>query len=123
MLILTALTLFAQIQPTTPAATINEKSMQLQSVQALSSMMEGRSTMIIDPKARADDYVKAFDFLRQEKSVSKIFFNIRGGMKISNVIEIKSMPGNTLIMFRYNSPQGIKFQVVGIEDILGIEHS
>lgn len=121
MNIFIALALLAQV----PATNVekNVKPMQQQAVQALSAMMESHSTMIIDPKSRADDYVKAFDFLKQEKSVSKIYFNIRGGMKISNVIDIKAMPGNTLMMFRYTSPQGIKFQVVGIEDILGIEHS
>lgn len=118
MLTLTSLIFLAQ----TPSSIV-EKPMQQQVVQALSSLMDGRSTMIIDPKERASDYVKAFEFLKQEKSVSKIFFHIRGGLKISNVIDIKAMPGNTLMVFRYNTPQGIKFQVVGIEDILGIEHA
>ncbi|NGX48032.1 MAG: hypothetical protein K1000chlam3_01419, partial [Chlamydiae bacterium] len=41
---------------------------------------------------------------------------------ISNVIDMKLMPGDTLIVFRYNTPQGIRYQVVEIEDILGIMH-
>lgn len=125
MMFLMAFTLLAQAQIAQPAAAAAhkvDKTAQQQGLQALSSLMEGHSTIIIDPKERANDYIKAFEALKQEKTVSKIYFNIRGGMKISNVLDVKAMPGNTLMVFRYNTPQGIKFQVVGIEDILGIEH-
>jgi len=120
MNILIATTLFF-LQPPQPVENI-EASRQMEKTQAVSEMATSRSVMIIDPQKRADDYIKAFDFLRQEKSISKIFFKIAGGQKISNVIDITPMPGNTLIIFRYNTSQGIKFQVVEIENILGIMH-
>lgn len=81
-----------------------------------------RSTMIIDPKSRADDYKKAFQLLKAEKSTSKVYFQLADGTQISNVIEMELMPSNTLVLFRYTTPQGIKFHVVEIEDILGIMH-
>lgn len=80
------------------------------------------SIMIITPKDRADDLQKAFQILRDEKSTAKVYFDLAGGKKISNVIEMKAMPGNTLILFRYSTPQGIKFEVASVEDILGIFH-
>ena len=81
-----------------------------------------RSLMMIDPKDRVTDYLKAFEFLSQEKSSSKVVFDLSSGMKLTNVIEIKPLPSNTLMLFRMNTPQGVKYQVVEIEDILGISH-
>lgn len=96
---------------------------KMQKIQASSTApQETRSMMIIEPKERANDYLKAFDMLKQEKSSAKVYFEIAGGMKITNVIDMKLMPNNTLILFRYSTPGGIKFQVVEVEDILGIHH-
>jgi hypothetical protein len=81
-----------------------------------------RSLMLIDPKARASDYLKAFEALRQEKATSKVIFELADGSTISNVIDMKLMPEQTLIVFRYNTVQGVKFQVVAIEDLVGIRH-
>jgi len=110
----------------TPAETPTAKEPALPKkpeIQALSHMQEqSRSVMIIDPKQRADDYVKAFAMLSQEKSATKVYFELAGGEKITNVIDLKVMPSSTVIVFRYNTPQGIKFQVVDIEDIIGIHH-
>jgi len=106
----------ANNQPTTKQG--QEKEMQL-----LTEMMRpSRSVMLIDPKQRAEDYQKAFDLLRTEKSTSKVFFDLAGGEKISNVIEMKMMPNSTLVLFRFNTPEGIRFQIVEIENILGIYH-
>ena len=80
------------------------------------------SIMIIDPKERANDYLKAWELLKQEKSTAKVTFTLSDGTKISNVIDMKLMPGDTLIVFRYSTPQGIRFQVVEVEDILGVMH-
>ncbi len=88
----------------------------------VAEMTQSRSTMIIDPKSRASDYQKAFDLLRQEKSTSKVVFELADGSTISNVIEMKLMPNDTLIVFRYSTPKGIKFQVVEIENLVSIMH-
>lgn len=113
---------FLQTTVQSPSKTASKQT-QEKEMQTIGQMMDSsRSVMLIDPKERADDYLKAFQFLSQEKSTSKVFFELADGSKISNVIDMKPMPNNTLIVFRYTTPQGIKFQVVEIEDILGIMH-
>lgn len=92
-------------------------------MQAISQMTQSsRSIMIIDPKDRANDYVKAWEMLKLEKSMAKVSFELSDGTMISNVIDMKLMPGNTLIVFRYSTPQGILFQVVEVEDLAGVTH-
>ena len=62
------------LQTTQPAEEQEQKlrtQMQKKDKEALAEMMMmSRSVMIIDPKDRASDYMKAFDLLRQEKSTS-----------------------------------------------------
>ncbi len=81
-----------------------------------------RSTMIIKPKARAEDYKKAFTYLKAEKSAAKVMFHLADGTEISDVIDMNIMPSNTLVLFRYTTGQGVKFRVVEIENIVGISH-
>ena len=108
--------------PTAKEATQEKALHEVIAQKSTETMNISRSTMIIDPKARADDYKKAFDILKQEKSTSKVFFQLADGTQISNVIEMQLLPSNTLILFRYSTPQGIKFHVVEIEDVVGILH-
>ena len=119
MLTFFATTLFF-LQTPQPAAQVKVDPKEVHA--ATEEMGASRSVMIIDPKARADEYKKAFDILREEKSTSKVFFKLAGGMQISNVLDMKLMPNSTLVIFRYSTPQGIRFQVVETEDILGIMH-
>ncbi|NGX37761.1 MAG: hypothetical protein K1000chlam2_00923 [Chlamydiae bacterium] len=118
--------LFLQTPATQPAEQKEQKlraQTQKKETEAIGEMMKmSRSVMIIDPKERANDYMKAFEMLRQEKSTSKVFFDLSDGSKISSVIDMKLMPGGSLVIFRYSTPHGIKYQVVEIEDILGIYH-
>lgn len=81
-----------------------------------------RSIMMIDPKQRAADYVRAWESLKMEKSTAKVAFTLADGSEISNIIDIKPMPNDTLVLFRYTSPKGVLFQVVEIENITGITH-
>ncbi len=121
ILLLTSL-FFMQAAPITKAAPKQAMGQQKE-IQALAQMMHpARSIMIINPKERAGDYLKAWELLKQERSTAKVYFELADGSKISNVIDMKLMPGDTLIVFRYNTPQGIRYQVVEIEDILGIMH-
>jgi hypothetical protein len=73
--------------------------------------------MMIDPKARALDYIQAFEMLRKEKTSSKVFFEIVNGSTIGNIIEILLMGNGTLLYVKYNTQQGIKFQVISVEEI------
>lgn len=76
----------------------------------------------VEPKARALDYIQAFSFLRQEKTTSKVAFFLKDGSSISNVIDIQLMDQGSLLILRFNSGQGIKFRVLGLEEIASLEH-
>jgi hypothetical protein len=108
---------FLQAAPTT-----TEPAKSTVSPKELEAMMQQRSTMLIDPKQRANDYKQAFEMLSQEKSIGKVYFHLSDGTKLSNIIDMKILPGNTLVIFRFSTPQGIRLHVVEIEDIQGITH-
>lgn len=78
--------------------------------------------VMIDPKARALDYVEAFNKLRQEKTAGKVVFVCKDGSCISNIIDLQVMEHGSLLLLRYNSSQGIKFRVIALEDIQRLEH-
>lgn len=80
------------------------------------------SYMMITPAARAADLQQAFETLRKEKSTGKVFFQLADGSTIANVIDMTLMPNSTLILFRFNSNQGIRFQVVKVEEIHNISY-
>ena len=79
-----------------------------------------QNTMIIPPSLRALDFQQAFEILRKEKSTNKVYFQLSDGSTISNIIDMTLMTNSTLILFRYNSTQGIRFQIVKLEDIINI---
>jgi len=113
---------FLQTQPTNKTAQANQSSQKTQTEMAAQMGDNSKSVMIIDPQARAADYEAAFNLLKQEKSTAKVVFHLADGQKISNVIDMKMMPNNTIVIFRYSTPQGIRFQAVEIEDIDSIMH-
>lgn len=75
------------------------------------------SHMMIDLKERASDYKEAFEALKKEKPVAKIFFQLNDGNMISNIVEMSLMGNGHLILFKFNTQQGIKHQVVPVEQI------
>jgi hypothetical protein len=78
--------------------------------------------MMISPSARALDFQQAFEQMRKEKSTGKVYFELVDGTIISNIIDMNMMANSTLILFRFNSNQGIRFQVVKVEEILNIRY-
>jgi len=76
----------------------------------------------ITPKMRASDYKQAFDILRREKTSAKVFFQLASGTMISNIIEMTPMDNGTLILFRFNTAQGVKLQVVTVEEIQQVSY-
>ncbi len=80
------------------------------------------SYMVVTPAARAADFQQAFDILKREKSAGKVYFELSDGTIIGNVIDMAPMSNSTVILFRYNSSQGIQFQVVKIEDIVNLRY-
>ncbi|MBY0529789.1 MAG: hypothetical protein K2P51_06320 [Rhabdochlamydiaceae bacterium] len=80
------------------------------------------SYMLIDPQARASDYLTAFEQLRKEKSTGKVYFQLVNGSMISNIIDMNLMPNSTMILFRFNTNQGIKLQTVKVEEIASLSY-
>ncbi len=76
-----------------------------------------QSYMMLLPAARAADFQQAFETLRKEKTAAKVYFQLFDGSMITNIIDMTLMSNSTMILFRYNSPQGIGFQLVKVEEI------
>ncbi len=84
------------------------------------SMESKKNTLFIDPTLRAMDYQQAFEALRKEKPAHKVCVTLQNGTIFSHIIEMQRMTNSTLFLLRYNSPQGIKLQVVELESIINI---
>ena len=84
--------------------------------------MESRSSLIIEPKSRALDYVQAFELLRREKPTLKINIQTSSGT-LANVVELSSADNGTLMLVKIPFTQGTKYQIVPIEDIKEIAYS
>ena len=87
-----------------------------------SNIKEGRSSLIIDPKARAQDYSQAFELLRREKPTLKINIQTSNGT-LSNVAELSSAENGTLMLVKIPFSQGTKYLIVPIEDVKEIAYS
>ena len=74
-------------------------------------------------KERALDLQQAFDLLKREKTTGKVYFQLVDQTVISNILEMTLLSNSSLILFRYNTnTQGIKIQVVKVEDIEGLSY-
>ena len=73
--------------------------------------------MIIDPETRAKDIQDAYKYLKTMSPASKLAVKLLDGSSITEILDMKVMPGGTIIIFRTNTLQGQKFQLVKIEDI------
>lgn len=111
-----------------PSPAIKEKSAPNEMLQAppppLLKTTPFSTYMSIPMKERALDLQAAFDALKREKTAGKVYFQLSDNSSISNVIDMTLLPNNSLILFRYNTnTQGIKLQVVKIEDIVGLSYN
>lgn len=89
---------------------------------ALSKTGGTKGVMSIDPKMRAADLAQAFETLRREKTPAKVIFQLASGKTLSNIIDMTLMTNGSVILFRYNTPQGIQLQVVPVEEIISLYH-
>lgn len=79
--------------------------------------------MIIEPSTRANDFKEAYQYLRSQKTGSRISFQLSSGPKLSNVVDLDIMKGGSLVIFKMTTTKGLQYKVVRIEDIVSIEHS
>lgn len=89
---------------------------------SLEPPLPNQSYMMIDLKQRANDYKEAFEVLKKEKGTGKVYFQLLEGTKISNIIDMTLMSSGHLIVFKFNTQQGIKQQVVPVEQIAELSY-
>ncbi len=86
------------------------------------SSTESKSILTIDPKARANDYVQAFDLLRKDKPSLKMIVRTTNTL-FTGVTDLSVSSGGTLLFVKILSNQGIQTQIVPVEQILEINYS
>lgn len=89
---------------------------------AVAATIDNKSVMIIDPKARTNDYVQAFDFLRKDKPTLKIMVRTTQSI-ILGVTDVTASASGTLLMIKTLSNQGIKVQFIPVEQVMEINYS
>ncbi|PIS03261.1 MAG: hypothetical protein COT85_00855 [Chlamydiae bacterium CG10_big_fil_rev_8_21_14_0_10_42_34] len=89
---------------------------------AAASTTNDKNILIIEPKARAGDFVQAFDLLRKDKPTLKIMLRTSNHL-IVNVTDITASTGGTLMYIKTLSNQGTRIQVVPLEEIMEIAYS
>ena len=95
-----------------------EQPTQDQKTAATQTTRSGQSeVMIINPETRAKDIQDAYQYLRMMSPASKLAVKLLDGSAITEILDMKVMPGGTIIIFRTNTLQGQKFQLVKVEDI------
>lgn len=113
-LALFALPLLAQENPTKTV---------LPAKSAAAVTTNAKSLLLIDPKGRSQDYAQAFDLLRKDRPTQKIMVQLSNGMVLSSVTEVTSSQNGTLLMIKYSSNSGNKYQIVPVEEISEIGYS
>jgi hypothetical protein len=89
---------------------------------AAAAVMDHKSVMLIDPKARSNDYAQAFDFLRKDRPTLKILIRTTQAL-FMGVTEVAASSSGTLLTIKTLSNQGIKTHFVPIEQIVEINYS
>ncbi len=86
------------------------------------AVQESYCSMLIDPKARAQDYREAFELLRREKPSLKINIQTASG-PVANVQDLSSAGNGTLMLLKIPFSQGTKYLIVPIEEIKEVAYS
>ncbi|MBI3211335.1 MAG: hypothetical protein HYZ47_01440 [Simkania negevensis] len=77
----------------------------------------GNEMMLIPSAMRAKDLQEAFGYLRQMTPSGKIGMELQDGSVITEILDLKVMSEGTMIIFKINSVQGVKFRAVKVEEI------
>ena len=80
----------------------------------------GKETVLIDPAKRSADWAAAYHFLQSHQGGIRLQFKLANGQTLENILMLTPMPDGTLIAFQLNTPMGMKYQIVKVEDIDGI---
>lgn len=98
----------------------NSKSSAKADAAALASASKSSKSqeiMILNPLDRAKDIEAAYNYLKKMNSASSISILLTNGKKIDSILDMDVMPHGTMIIFKLNTIQGIKYDVAKIEEI------
>lgn len=101
---------------------LEKKAAPAASIAAAKTSQPG-SFFVIDPKTRATDYVQAFDFLRKDKPTLKIRILLSNGQELSQVTDLSTTHGGSLLLAKYLSNQGTKYQIIPVEELGELSYS
>ncbi|MFA5249987.1 MAG: hypothetical protein WC371_01070 [Parachlamydiales bacterium] len=111
---------------TSPSVKSSASSELAASASSLSSLpaleSKTKSVLAIDAKKRAEDYLKAYELMRKEKPSSKIFFKLANGSSLQNIVDLVVLENGTLILFKTTTSQGLRYEIVPIEEIVLLSH-
>jgi hypothetical protein len=102
-------------EPTTPAKTASSARIAIST--------QGRSTILIEAKARSDDLTKAYEALKREKPTLRISAHTVDGKGLANIMDITPMPNGTLLLLRLSTAQGTTYQLISIDEILDLYYN
>ncbi len=114
ILLLVALQTAAIEEPKEPPAKVQ---------QAAAATGSAHPLMIIEPKARADDFVKAFDLLRKERPTARVLLQTYSGQTFSGVTDVSVLPNGTLVLLKLFGPAGQKYQIVPVDDLQDLTYA
>ncbi len=113
---------FGEMPKSNPAKAAEKKMMEEKVAAATKSTKEQDSPdmLLIQPSARAADWVDAFQYLSTYASQNAIAFKLSDGSTIRDITKVAALPGGTLLTFTLNTVSGLKYKVVKIEDVADI---
>jgi len=82
-----------------------------------------RGVMVINPKQRAEDLLQAYQDLLKDRTSSRIYFRTAHGTMVTGIVEAKSSPNGTMLVFKISTKQGLEYVFVFTEDIVEVGHS
>ena len=77
-----------------------------------------KHTMLIEPKARADDLIQAYESFKREKPTSSIAARLANGQILTNLQELTAMSNGTLFLVKISTSIGPKTQVLSVDEIV-----
>ena len=72
--------------------------------------------MIVDPQVVSKDWVDAFYQLK-EKRAPRLAFILSNNDELTNIDDVKALPGGYLLLFTIKTIQGVKYKIVKTSEI------
>lgn len=90
---------------------------------AVAAKSHDQPLILIPPKARAEDFTKAFELLKKERPTARLTFETYSGQSHVGVTDIAVLPNGTLVLLKLSGPQGLKTQIVPVDDLKDLTYA